>query len=216
MAVPLLSPAVTQGVLSLTKHYVFPRLVDEIASTVPGMSEQDVRRKLQSPHKELSDDTFRYDARGRLLDGALMRICRDEELVDALRALWVALVAADRRLAYIVESVTGENGRLTSKRYSTNWIEAHLSDAGIDPQRKAASNIAHYLEQARVVSPAKRGPEIVGVSSIIDTSRSVPMCMEVLAERYRFTPDDVDAALSRNVHRWLSLTPERFAAAVRR
>ena len=202
-----------QQVVSLTKHYVFSRLVGEIAGVTPGMSAESVRRRLASPHGELFDDLFKYGADGRVRDSVLMRTCREGPPRVALRVLWVALLSADFRLRKVLEAITTDDGPIASTRYSTNQIESLMNDITGPSSRKAASNLAHYFEQAQILVPAKNGSEIVGFARSIDTRDSVPTCVAYLAELRSWRDQECAQAISLGAHRWLNLSESRFEAA---
>ena len=200
--------------LSLTKHYVFDRLVDEIGSLQPGMTEADVRGELGSPHPELADDIFAYDEEGSLLDSLLIQSCRQgggtaASRVTALRVIWVSLVAADERLQLVLRFMSEPNGKLNESLYKTTTIAQLLKEKVAVDSRKAASNLAHYFEQARIFEPDRYGPAIVGVARALDTESAVPLCIAHLAEVSGWD-DPPEQAVNLGVHRWLNLTEERF------
>jgi hypothetical protein len=204
-----------QQVLSLTKHYVFPRLIGEIAGLRPGMSPTDVRRHLGSPHEELFDDLFRYGPDSRLKDSILLRTCRNSDSATALRVLWTSLVAADYRLRSLMKHLVGDTGALIPSKYSTTRIEGLLEIVTDVPSRKAASNIAHYFEQARLLVPSKSGSEIIGVGRQIDTSDSVPACVSYLEELKGWKDTPCERAIKLGANGWLLLSAQRFTTAYR-
>lgn len=196
------------GKLSLTKHYILKRLVDEIASLRPGNTVADVQRALGSPHTELADDIFEYDQRGYLRDSVLLQVCREGGGATALRVLWVSLVAADSRLRAVLRAMSQPSGKLNGSLYATTKILKLLRDIQID-SRKAASNLAHYFEQAQIVVPERRGPEIVGVRRTLDTGGAVPLCVAHLADVFGWD-DPVENAVKFGVHGWLNLDVGQF------
>ena len=201
----------TDGVLSLTKHYVFDRLVSEIASVTAGMTSSGVRSRLKSPHTELFDDLFRYDGFG-VVDSILIEVCRSGS-PGATRIVWVALVAADRRLQRVVaEILSGPDGKLVPEAFSTDFLEKALTAILGSPSRKAASNILHYYEQARIVVPEKTGSTIVGIDAELDTRSAVPLAVAYVAESHEGR-EPLDLALELQVNAWLNLTPEEFTKA---
>ena len=202
----------TEGVLSLTKHYVLDRLVSEIARVRAGMSPAEVRDRLQSPHKELFDDLFLYDE-AIVVDSVLLEICRSAS-PGATRVVWVALVAADHRLQRVISEVlTSPNGKLRSDAFSTDALEQSLGRVVDSPSRKAASNLLHYFEQARIVIPRKYGAKIVGIDVELDTRSAVPLSVAYLAERLHWS-NPLQQALRLRVNAWLNLTPDEFAEAL--
>lgn len=201
----------TEGVLSLTKHYVFDRLVEEMASVSAGLAADEVRGRLKSPHTELSDDLFRYDEFG-VVDSILLEVCRSGS-PGATRIVWVALVAADRRLQRVIaEVLSGPTGKLVPEAFSTDYLEGALTKILDSPSRKTASNILHYFEQARIVIPEKRGNTIVGIGTELDTRSAVPLAVAYVAERHT-RRDPLELALELRVNAWLNLTPEDFIEA---
>lgn len=198
----------TEGVLSLTKHYVLDRLVGEIARVRAGMTPGDVRDRLQSPHKELFDDLFLYDKSG-VVDSILMEVCRKGS-PGATRLVWVALVAADHRLqSVIAQLLTSSSGQLRRETFSTDVLERALPSVIDSPSRKAASNLLHYFEQARIVLPEKHGSTIVGIDVELDTRSAVPLAVAYLAERLHWS-DPLRQALELGVNSWLNLTVSQF------
>jgi hypothetical protein len=201
----------TDGVLSLTKHYVLERLVDEIAQVRPGMSIDEVRATLESPHVELADDLFQYED-GQLVDSMLLEACRSGA-PGSVRLVWVALVAADGRLQnFIADYLTDADGLIDPNRYSRVGIQGYLETVLDGGTQKAASNLAHYFEQARILVPIKTGPQIVGVSHYLDTRSAVPLAAAYLAERYGWD-DPLQGALDKGANAWLNLDAEDFADA---
>ena len=201
----------TDGVLSLTKHYVFDRLISEIASITAGLTPNEVRSRLKSPHIELFDDLFRYDRFG-VVDSILMEVCRSGS-PGATRIVWVALVGADHRLQRVIaEVLSGPSGKLVPEAFSTEFLEGALAKILGSPSRKAASNILHYYEQARIVVPEKRGNTIVGIEAELDTRSAVPLAVAYFAERHE-GQDPLQLALESHVNAWLNLTPEDFTKA---
>jgi hypothetical protein len=201
----------TEGVLSLTKHYVLDRLVDEIAQVKAGMTPDEVRSRLQSPHKELFDDLFLYDESG-VVDSVLMEICRSGS-PGSVRVVWVALVSADHRLQHVVTRLlTSRSGKLRRGAFSTDAVERALPSLIDSPSRKAASNLLHYFEQARIVVPEKHGGKIVGIETELDTRSAVPLSVAYLAERFQWT-DPLRQALDLRANGWLNLTAGQFSEA---
>jgi len=199
------------GVLSLTKHYVLGRLVDEIASVRPGMSPDEVRAALQSPHVELADDLFQYED-GQVVDSMLLEACRSGA-PGSVRLVWVALVAADSRLQTLISGfLTDADGVIDPNRYSRTQIQSYFDNVLDGGTQKAASNVAHYFEQARILVPEKHGGSIVGVSHFLDTSSAVPLAITHLAELYDWE-DPLNDALDKGVNAWLNLDREDFIDA---
>lgn len=200
------------GKLSLTKHYVFDSLVHDIASLRPGMTFEEVRNALSSPHMELADDIFLYDVNGRLVDSVLLQTCR-EGGETALRVVWVSLIAADSRLQDFFRAMSQDNGKLQGPYYRTTKILDLLIKVARVDSRKAASNLAHYFEQARIFVPVRHGSEIVGMDKALDTGGSVPLCVAHLGDVFEWD-DPLEDALELGVHSWLNLTEDRFRELV--
>ena len=194
--------------ISLTKHYVFDRLVREISSLQPGMMIAAVQSKLLSPHTELADDIFQYDESGLLLDSVLLQACRGGG-ETALRITWVSLVAADSRLPIVLRAMSLPNGKLNESLYATSKIQTLLSENAHVDSRKAASNLAHYFKQARIFEPKRRGSEIVGVESAPNTESAIPLCVAHLAEVLSWE-NPMKSAVDLGVHSWLNIKESRF------
>ena len=199
--------------VSLTKHYVFDRLVREISSLQPGLTFEEVQRKLHSPHTELSDDIFQYDESGRLLGSVLLQACRDGS-VTALRITWVSLVAADSRLPIVLRAMSETNGKLDLSFYATSKIQTLLTEKAQVDSRKAASNLAHYFEQARIFEPRRRGSEIFGAERALNTESAVPLCLAHLATVLSWE-NPLKSAVELGVHTWLNITESRFKELAR-
>lgn len=196
------------GKISLTKHYVFDRLVREISSLRPGMTIQEVQGNLHSPHAELTDDIFQYDESGHLLDSVLLQACRGGG-ETALRITWVSLIAADSRLPIVLRAMSDSNGKLNASFYATSKIQTLLAEKAQVGNRKAASNLAHYFEQARIFEPMRRGFEIVGAESALNTEGAIPLCVVHLAEVLSWE-NPLKSAVDLGVHTWLNVTESRF------
>ena len=194
--------------ISLTKHYVFDRLIREITSLQPGMTIEEVQRELHSPHTELADDICQYDESGFLLDSVLLQACRGED-VTALRITWVSLVAADGRLPIVLRAMSESSGKLNESLYATSKIQTLLSEKVQVGGRKAASNLAQYFEQARIFVPKRHGSEIVGAQSAIDTESAIPLCVAHLAVVLSWE-NPLESAVELGVHTWLNITETRF------
>lgn len=194
--------------LSLTKHYILSRLVTEIASLRPGDTFADVQAALGSPHTELADDIFEYDQGGHLRDSVLLQVCREEGGLTALRVVWVSLVAADGRLRAVLAAMAQPSGELRQSLYKTDEIEELLTTVQVN-SRKAASNLAHYFEQAGILVPRRHGSEIVGVTRFLDTGSAVPLCVAHLADVFAWD-DPLERAAEFGVHSWLNLDVGRF------
>ena len=202
------------GKLSLTKHYVFGRLVLEISSLRPGMTVREVRRDLFSPHTELADDIFQYDESGLLLDSVLLQACRGGR-ETALRILWVSLVAADSRLQRVLKAMSESEGKLNESLYATSDLQTLLTEQAHVASRKAASNLAHYFEQARIFVPRRSGTEIVGVDQALNTEGAVDLCVAHLAEVLSWE-NPLRSAVEHGVHSWLNITRTRFETLISR
>ena len=198
------------GKLSLTKHYVFSRLVDEIASLQPGDTVEEVQRALLSPHPELADDIFRYDDRHRLLDSELLKACKRRD-AEVLRVLWVSLVAADSRLQRLLGFMSKPNGKLDESLYSTSEIKRLLTDEVGVQGHKPATNVARYLAQARIFVPKLHRTTIVGAAWAPHTEDAVPLCFAHLTGFLSWN-DPLNDAVGFGVHSWLNLDVSRFKA----
>lgn len=200
------------GKLSLTKHYVFDSLMHDIASLRPGMTFEEVRSALGSPHPELADDIFVFDDDGHLRDSVLLQTCRDGG-ETALRVIWVSLIAADSRLQNLLRAMSQENGLLQESLYETTTIHELLIEIAQVDSRKAASNLAHYFEQARIFMPKRHGSEIVGISGTFDTTSAAPLCIAHLGDVFGWD-DPLERAVELGVHSWLNLTEDHFRGQV--
>ncbi|MBI3522826.1 MAG: hypothetical protein HY071_06940 [Chloroflexi bacterium] len=211
---------VGKGELSLTKFYRLRELITELATVVPGMSVDSVRRLLGSGHKELADDLVLY-AGGRSIDDPLLASCRARS-ADALLLLWAGLVMADHRLASVVEDVlTDTHGKLRESEFETNRLEVELKRVLPDMgTRKAATNILSYYRDSGIVVPHLQGKTIVGVRRRNPTGHAVPALVTYVVMRLRHlrlaptaTSDDVREALQVRANKWIDLSPDEFRAA---
>lgn len=193
--------------LSLTKHYVFDNLVADIARLRPGMTERAVYKTLRSPHGELADDIFSYQG-GRLVDSVLLQTCRDGGGL-ANGVLWVSLIAADWRLRKVLEAMRLPDGSLDESQFATTWIEGLFASTVDVSSRKAASNLAHYFDQAEILVVKRSGQEIVGVTRALDTAGLVPVCVAHLADVFTWRDPPQDA-IDLGVHTWLNLDADHF------
>ena len=119
----------------LTKHYVLGRLIDEICLAFTRDDPRAGDGPLGRTHKELADDLFAYDNRGCLQDSKLLQVCRRRD-PEALRVVWVSLVAADDRRQSVLAAMSQGDGRLNEDLYATSVIEVSSRNR---PAYRAAS-----------------------------------------------------------------------------
>ncbi|MFN3949136.1 McrB family protein [Microbacterium sp.] len=232
------------GVLSLTKFYRFPDVIDELATLVPGVTTGVAVQALPALGP-LWNDVVEFDPRpvnARTVAGS--EVVVDDELLRAARAgredrwllLWCALLIADHRMEAVVREVlTDGEGRFVEGNMSgdglaaalTNWDD-YNGNGTRTPTRndKPITNMLRFLADGGVMEPEEHGKSIVGVRRLLPTAHAVPGLLRLLQDRVDYWGDSaafqpassaeiVDFALALGSNRWLGLTREEFTRAAR-
>jgi len=230
-------PVRTLGVLSLTKYYRFPDVIDHLGMLVPGSSTAaDVHADpLLEP---LWDDIVQYSPRpvnSRAVSATAAAVVQDDELLSAARhqlpeaplLLWCALVFADHRIdAAVREVMTDADGRYIAGLLSKDALTAALAGRSDFDGDKAKTNLLQNMHQAGIFLPDRNGPTIVGVQRFLPTAFAVPSVVRLVQDRVAYWADDLwvapaspenalDFALALGVNHWLGLTRDEFIRAAR-